>query len=150
MAAGRSIGSSGNRATSALPLAVLASGVFIAVEDQLYNSTWRRSISEWYYLYRLNITAIAALWTFLTWCGVYFALQVGADLSEKERRLAEAETMAVDAQNRMLRYQINPHFLFNALNANAVLTENASFAVYRQPLSVLNPRLIKFSVNVDF
>ena len=40
--------------------------------------------------------------------------------------------------------------LFNALNANPVLTENASFAVYRQPLSVLNPRLIKFSVNVDF
>jgi hypothetical protein len=40
--------------------------------------------------------------------------------------------------------------LFNALNANAVLTENASFAVFRQPLAVLNPRLVKFSVNVDF
>jgi hypothetical protein len=40
--------------------------------------------------------------------------------------------------------------LFNAFNANAVLTENASFAVFRQPLSVLNPRLVKFSVNVDF
>ena len=40
--------------------------------------------------------------------------------------------------------------LFNALNSNAVLTENASFAVYRQPLSVLNPRLVKFSLNVDF
>jgi hypothetical protein len=40
--------------------------------------------------------------------------------------------------------------LFNALNSNAVLTENASFAVFRQPLSVLNPRLIKFSANVDF
>jgi hypothetical protein len=40
--------------------------------------------------------------------------------------------------------------LYNALNSNAVLTENASFAVFRQPLSVLNPRLIKFSANVDF
>jgi len=40
--------------------------------------------------------------------------------------------------------------LFNALNANAVLTENASFAVFRQPIAVLNPRLVKFSVNLDF
>ena len=40
--------------------------------------------------------------------------------------------------------------LFNAFNDNAVLTENASFAVFRQPLSVLNPRLVKFSVNFDF
>jgi hypothetical protein len=40
--------------------------------------------------------------------------------------------------------------LFNALNDNAVLTENPSYAVFRQPLSVLNPRLVKFSVNLDF
>lgn len=40
--------------------------------------------------------------------------------------------------------------LFNAFNANAVLTENPSFAVFRQPLAVLNPRLVKFSANLDF
>jgi len=40
--------------------------------------------------------------------------------------------------------------LFNALNANAVLTENPSFALFRQPLSVLNPRLVKFSAQFDF
>jgi hypothetical protein len=40
--------------------------------------------------------------------------------------------------------------LFNVFNDNAVLTENASFAVFRQPLLVLNPRLLKFSVNFDF
>ena len=40
--------------------------------------------------------------------------------------------------------------LFNAFNANAVLTENPSFALFRQPLSVLNPRLVKFSAQLDF
>jgi Carboxypeptidase regulatory-like domain len=40
--------------------------------------------------------------------------------------------------------------LFNVFNDNAVLTENASYAAYRQPLNVLNPRLLKFSVNLDF
>ena len=40
--------------------------------------------------------------------------------------------------------------LYNVLNSNAVLTENGSFALFRQPLLVLNPRLVKFSVNFDF
>jgi hypothetical protein len=40
--------------------------------------------------------------------------------------------------------------LFNALNANAVLTENPNFAAYRQPTAVLNPRLVKFSAQLDF
>ena len=40
--------------------------------------------------------------------------------------------------------------IFNALNANAVLTENPSFALFRQPTSVLNPRLVKFSAQLDF
>jgi hypothetical protein len=31
-----------------------------------------------------------------------------------------------------------------------VLTENPSFALFRQPLSVLNPRLVKFSAQLDF
>jgi hypothetical protein len=40
--------------------------------------------------------------------------------------------------------------LYNIFNDNAALTENASYAAYRQPLLVLNPRLLKFSVNLDF
>jgi hypothetical protein len=40
--------------------------------------------------------------------------------------------------------------LFNVFNDNAVLTENPSYAAFRQPQNVLNPRLLKFSVNVDF
>jgi hypothetical protein len=40
--------------------------------------------------------------------------------------------------------------LFNALNANPVLSENPNYATFRQPLSVLNPRLVKFSAQFDF
>jgi len=40
--------------------------------------------------------------------------------------------------------------LYNVFNDNAVLTENGSFALFRQPLLVLNPRIVKFSVNFDF
>ncbi len=58
--------------------------------------------------------AVAVLWTFLAWCGVYFSLQLGAEL-----RITEA--IAADAQNRMLRYQLDPQFLFNIHKALSTL-----------------------------
>jgi len=40
--------------------------------------------------------------------------------------------------------------IFNALNSNARITVNQSFAVYPRPTEILNARLVKFSVNYDF
>ena len=62
-------------------------------------------------------TASMFFWTFIAWCCLYFAIRYEAELKEKDLRLISAQALAVDAQNRMLRYQINPHFLFNTLNA---------------------------------
>jgi two-component system LytT family sensor kinase len=59
-------------------------------------------------------TVVAVAWTYLSWCGVYFALGFNASLRS-------AEAMTLDAQSRMLRYQLDPHFLFNILNALATL-----------------------------
>ena len=62
-------------------------------------------------------TASMFFWTFLAWCALYFALRYEEELKEKTLRLLASQALAMDAQNRMLRYQINPHFLFNTLNA---------------------------------
>lgn len=48
-------------------------------------------------------------------------LQVAAENREQQLRAAKAETVAHEAQLKMLRYQLNPHFLFNTLNAIAAL-----------------------------
>ena len=40
--------------------------------------------------------------------------------------------------------------LYNALNANPVLTENSAYASWRQPQSILNARYVRFSVQLDF
>ncbi|PZQ57337.1 MAG: hypothetical protein DI570_19850 [Phenylobacterium zucineum] len=63
------------------------------------------------------VTASTFFWTFISWCALYFAIRYEEELKEKNLRLVSAQALAMDAQNRMLRYQINPHFLFNTLNA---------------------------------
>jgi two-component system LytT family sensor kinase len=48
-------------------------------------------------------------------------LLVAAENREQQLRRSKAEAIAREAQLKMLRYQLNPHFLFNTLNAIAAL-----------------------------
>ncbi len=58
-------------------------------------------------------------WYFLlaAWCAFFIAMTQQQRTRVTELRLAEAETAAHAAQVRALRYQVNPHFLFNTLNS---------------------------------
>ena len=40
--------------------------------------------------------------------------------------------------------------VFNVLNTDAVITANQNFAVWQRPTSILNARVVKFSVQLDF
>jgi sensor histidine kinase YesM len=74
---------------------------------------------------------VPRLVTTFFWCASIFGLEMIEDLHKTEILLAENEATAVDLENRMLRAeaatrtlelrqlqeQMNPHFLFNALNA---------------------------------
>ena len=54
---------------------------------------------------------------FAAWASFYIAMSSAARLRSAERRAAAAERQAQAAQLRALRYQVNPHFLFNTLNS---------------------------------
>jgi len=62
-------------------------------------------------------------WYFLlaAWCAFFIAMTQQHRTRITELRLAEAETSAHAAQVRALRYQVNPHFLFNTLNSLSAL-----------------------------
>ncbi|GAB5351949.1 MAG: sensor histidine kinase [Altererythrobacter sp.] len=74
------------------------------------------------------------------WSALYFAINYFLKVEEQADRLERLEAQATSAQLAMLRYQLNPHFLFNTLNsistlvllkqtepANAMLTRLSSF-----------------------
>lgn len=63
------------------------------------------------------IYGATVFWAFLVWCAIDFALRFSAESQEKSLRLSAAQGLLAEAQNQMLRYQVNPHFLFNTLNA---------------------------------
>ena len=54
---------------------------------------------------------------FAAWTAFYMAMLAQAEAHRAHRRLAVAENAAQTAQVRALRYQVNPHFLFNTLNS---------------------------------
>ncbi len=65
------------------------------------------------------------LWGFLAWATIFLALSYSREVIERDRRLHEFEALAHRAQLRALRYQVNPHFLFNSLNAISSLVTGA-------------------------
>ena len=62
-------------------------------------------------------TSVVWLFFFAAWSSIYLALISQRQALALQRRAALAETAAQAAQVRALRYQVNPHFLFNTLNS---------------------------------
>ncbi|RXR27532.1 sensor histidine kinase [Sphingobium fluviale] len=87
--------------------------------------------------YYLTVTLLFA------WSALYYAINFYLTVEEQADQLQHLESQASSAQLAMLRYQLNPHFLFNTLNsistlvllkqtepANAMLSRLSSFLRY--------------------
>jgi len=57
----------------------------------------------------------------LLWSALYFIVKYYFLLQEEKEKSLRSESLAHQAQLLMLRYQLNPHFLFNTLNAISTL-----------------------------
>jgi two-component system, LytTR family, sensor kinase len=59
--------------------------------------------------------------TLIFWCLLYFSVKQWQQFATEQARLLQVEHDAREAKLAALRYQLNPHFLFNALNAVSTL-----------------------------
>jgi two-component system sensor histidine kinase AlgZ len=66
-------------------------------------------------------SAITCSMTLFLWCSLYFSIKQWLQSVEERERLLCAESAAREARLSALRYQLNPHFLFNSLNAVSTL-----------------------------
>ncbi|MGY6275218.1 sensor histidine kinase [Methylomonas sp. MgM2] len=85
-----------------------------------------------------NIIVLFMCWAmFFGWSCAFLTLLYSFDVRDRERQLAAVREEALSAQMKALRYQINPHFLFNTLNSIAgLIEEGAATRAERMVLSL--------------
>jgi two-component system, LytTR family, sensor kinase len=82
--------------------------------------------------------------TLLTWSALYFGVKFWRCFQQERENALAAAALAERAQLEMLRYQLNPHFLFNALNSiRASIDEDSARA--KQMITQLS-EFLRFSL----
>ena len=94
------------------------------IEQREDMSAWMEKMGEAAEIYEkvsYMSTFVVAWFVILAWAALYFGIKYYRMFQEVQRSALKSAAMAHEAQLKMLRYQLNPHFLFNTLNAISTL-----------------------------
>ena len=80
-----------------------------------------------------------------SWTAVYLAIVSLSEATRHRERSRRLEAASAEARSQMLRYQVNPHLLFNALNTISGHVLNRDFDVADRAIQSLS-RLLRFSL----
>ena len=102
-------------------IASYITGVFWQVVKNVnYWEIYKHGYQPEFWLYYTK-GSVWAFYIILSWSGLYFGIKYYQMLQKEKQNVLQANTVAHQAQLKMLRYQLNPHFLFNTLNAISTL-----------------------------
>lgn len=102
----------------------------LIIENDRYPEAGPISFGMLAFLGPLTDIAFSRYFMMLAWSSLYLALLTGEKARAAERREQQFRSAAKAAEIRSLRYQVNPHFLFNTLNSlsSLVMTGKAERA----------------------
>ena len=109
---------------------VLGSATLVTSYAVAFLWQWLRNTLYWDWVkdgYRPEHTmdfvsgVMGSFYIMLCWSGLYFGIKYYQQLQDQTEQTLKAVAAAHQAQLKMLRYQLNPHFLFNTLNAISTL-----------------------------
>ena len=84
----------------------------------------------------------------LAWTGLYFGIRYYQMMQQEREKSLRISAMAHQAQLKMLRYQLNPHFLFNTLNAISTLIMDQRGQVANRMVTGLS-KFLRYSLDND-
>src|SRR6202034_1699512 len=87
---------------------------------------------------RWHALVAVSMWSWFIlfiWCSLYFSIKQWQQSSQERERLLRVESEVREARLLALRYQLNPHFLFNSLNAVSTLVLEGNAAAATRMLS---------------
>lgn len=111
-------------------LFVLVGGILVASYVFSFGWQWLHNLMYWDWVkqawrpeHLMDYVSgiLGSFYILLCWSGLYFGIKYYMQLQEQTEQTLKATSAAHQAQLKMLRYQLNPHFLFNTLNAISTL-----------------------------
>lgn len=91
---------------------------------------------------------LGSFYILLCWSGLYFGIKYYLQLQEQTEQTLKATAAAHQAQLKMLRYQLNPHFLFNTLNAISTLILDGANETANKAVSRLSD-FLRYTLDTD-
>ncbi|MDN4503323.1 histidine kinase [Alteromonadaceae bacterium BrNp21-10] len=92
--------------------------------------------------------SLASFYIVFCWSGLYFVIKYYQALQVEKRNVLLASNVAHQAHLKMLRYQLNPHFLFNTLNAISTLILMKDHTTANKMVSRLSD-FLRYSLDTD-
>jgi two-component system LytT family sensor kinase len=88
--------------------------------------------------YSIFTGTLSSTYLLVCWSGLYFGIKYYETLQQQREAALHASALAQEAQVKMLRYQLNPHFMFNTLNAISTLILDGQGKVANQAVGKLS------------
>jgi two-component system LytT family sensor kinase len=115
------------------------------------NYSYARLVEDWMSKepwYGIFSGTLSSTYLLVCWSGLYFGIKYYETLQGEREAALKASALAQEAQVKMLRYQLNPHFMFNTLNAISTLILDGQGKIANQAVGRLSD-FLRYTLDQD-